>query len=289
MVWATRLAAPVGVALLCAVVLVATSGCSSSSGSGATTTTTVDPAFAPGRHRTTFVVDSRKRTAIVVVPRRGTKPAPLVLAFHGHGGSGAGIERQLRISARWPEAIVVYPDGLVGHRGITDPTGEKPGWQSAVGEAGDQDLAFFDEMLTTLRSKLAVDDDRIYLVGHSNGSQLVSLLLNQRGDEIAATANLSAAPGPQLIATDPVRSMFVSLGRSDPIVPFDRQQLLIPLIERHLGVDPTKATVDGDRRTEPGPGNIELETYIHPGGHPPPPGITRLVVDFFRRHSLSGG
>lgn len=289
MVWATRLAAPLGVALFGAVVLVGASGCSSSDRSAATTTTTIDPAFASGRHRTTFVVDGRKRTAIVVVPRRTAKPAPLVLAFHGHGGTGAGLERQLDIAARWPEAIVVYPDGLVGHRGITDPTGDKPGWQTAVGEAGDQDLAFFDEMVSTLRRKVPVDDDRIYLIGHSNGSQLVSLLLNQRGDEIAATANLSAAPGPGLIATDPVRSMFVSLGRSDPIVPFDRQRLLIPLIERHLGVDPAKATVDGDRRIEPGPGNIELETYIHAGGHPPPPGVTRIIVAFFRRHTLSGG
>jgi polyhydroxybutyrate depolymerase len=289
MVWATRLAAPVGVALLCAVVLVAASGCSSSDRSGASTTTTTDPAFATGRHRTTFVVDGRKRTAIVVVPRRTAAPAPLVLAFHGHGGTGAGLERQLDIAKRWPEAVIVYPDGLTGHRGITDPAGDKTGWQTATGEAGDRDLAFFDEIVTTLRSKVPIDDERIYLVGHSNGSQLVSLLLNQRGDEIAATANLSAAPGPGLIATDPVRSMLVSLGRSDPIVPFDRQELLIPLIERHLGVDPAKAVVDGYRRTEPGPSNIELETYIHPGGHPPPPGITGVIVDFFRRHTLSGG
>jgi polyhydroxybutyrate depolymerase len=271
------------------VLVAAASGCSSSDRSGASTTTTTDPAFAAGRHRTTFVVDGRKRTAIVVVPRRTAAPAPLVLAFHGHGGTGAGLERQLDIAKRWPEAVIVYPDGLTGHRGITDPAGDKTGWQSATGEAGDRDLAFFDEIVTTLRSKVPIDDERIYLVGHSNGSQLVSLLLNQRGDEIAATANLSAAPGPGLIATDPVRSMLVSLGRSDPIVPFDRQELLIPLIERHLGVDPAKAVVDGYRRTEPGPSNIELETYIHPGGHPPPPGITGVIVDFFRRHTRSGG
>ena len=80
-----------------------------------------------------FTVAGVRRTAVLVVPSDVTKPAPLVFAFHGHGGSGAGFDRKFKIEQLWPAAIVVYPDGLTGHKGRTDPEGKKSGWQTAVG------------------------------------------------------------------------------------------------------------------------------------------------------------
>jgi hypothetical protein len=32
-----------------------------------------------------------------------------------------------------------------------------------------------------------------------------------------------------------------------------------------------------------------MNTYVSPGGHAPPPEVPGLVVDFFPRHTLSGG
>jgi polyhydroxybutyrate depolymerase len=276
--------------------------CAGSSGDDAVTARTTTTAVAttapstaktarlgPGEHRMTVDVEGTPRTAIVVVPSHGTGPRPTVFVFHGHGGSGAGIQRQLHIEQAWPEAVVVYPDGLVGHVGITDPAGRLPGWQSTVGEADDRDLAFFDALLARLRTDVDLDASRLYVAGHSNGSQMASLLLNQRGAEIAASANLSAVPAPAIVNSDPVRSMFVSLGMTDEVVPYDRQKLVLPLIERHLGVDSAAATTDGYLRQMHAPGDIELDTYIHPGGHPPPEGISARIVEFFQRHSLRDG
>ncbi len=212
-----------------------------------------------------------------------------MFAFHGHGGSGANFDRKIDIDGLWPDAIVIYPDGLPGHKGITDPDGNLPGWQVAPGGEGDRDLAFYDMMLATLRAKLPVDGDRIFVMGHSNGSAFTSLLLNQRGDSIAATANMSSQPGPFLLSTDPVRSMFMSMGMADPLVPFEQQQKSIPLAEQKLGVDPASAVVDGFFRAEHGPGNVELDTYVHPAGHEVPAAVPALVVAFFQRHTLSGG
>jgi poly(3-hydroxybutyrate) depolymerase len=110
-------------------------------------------AWTPGRHDESFDVGGTKRSAVVVVPENTSRPAPLVFAFHGHGGSGTAMARKSNIEGLWPEAIVVYPDGLVGHRGKTDPAGTKPGWQTAVGDDADRDLAFYDTMLATLRSQ----------------------------------------------------------------------------------------------------------------------------------------
>jgi polyhydroxybutyrate depolymerase len=256
-----------------------------------TTTATAKPdrTFEPGRRDVSFDVAGTRRTAVVVVPTNSPHPAPIVFVFHGHGGRGASIERRLQIEKSWPEAIVVYPDGLVGHKGITDPQGTQPGWQTRLGELGDVDIEFYDTMLATLRSKLAVDPERVYVMGHSNGSAFVSLLLNRRGDAIAATANLSAQPSARLLASDPLRSMFLSMGTKDAIVPYDNQRRAIPLVEQKLGVDRSRATVNGFLRSEPGRGSLELETYVYPGGHAPPPEVPRLVVEFFRRHTLSGG
>ncbi len=256
--------------------------------SSATPSTAAAPSgeYAPGRHTVAFDVGGVQRTAVLVVPAASTQPAPLVFVFHGHGGNGANADRRFDIEKQWPAAVVVYPDGLVGHKGITDPTGVRTGWQTQTGEAGDRDIAFFDTMLSTLRSKLRIDSRRIYLMGHSNGSQFVSLLLNQRGDQIAATANLSAQPGPRLLAADPVRSMFMAMGTHDPIVPYANQAASIPLVQRKLSVDTAHPSVHGDLRSYSGPNGIELETYIYNGGHTPPPAVSKLIVDFFARHTL---
>jgi polyhydroxybutyrate depolymerase len=199
------------------------------------------------------------------------------------------MARKSSVEGLWPDAIVVYPDGLVGHKGKMDPAGTRPGWQTAAGEDGDRDLAFYDTMLATLRSKLPVDTERVYLMGHSNGSAFVSLLLNQRGDAIAATANLSSQPSARLLQTDPARSMFMAMGMDDTLVPYAIQQRSIPLAEQKLGADPSRATVDGSLRSEPGRGGLELETYVYPGGHAMPPQAPQLIVEFFRRHTLTGG
>jgi polyhydroxybutyrate depolymerase len=188
----------------------------------------------------------------------------------------------------WPEAIVVYPDGVTGRPGRTDPDGLRTGWQLRPGEAGDADLAFYDALLTDLRSHTPVDADRIYLMGHSNGSGFVSLLLNIRGAQVAATANSSGQPGPYL-RTDPARSMFMSMGRNDPLVPYANQVRSVPLAEQKIGADPSTARVDGHLRTERGRGGLELAVYDHPGGHEPPAELPPLIVAFFRRHSLSAG
>src|SRR4051794_21576470 len=56
--------------------------------SGSVPSSTGDPALSPGTHRITLTVDGMKRTATVAVPEDSSQPAPLVFAFHGHGGSG---------------------------------------------------------------------------------------------------------------------------------------------------------------------------------------------------------
>lgn len=97
-----------------------------------------------------WMVDGVRREALVHVPVATGEPAPLVFVFHGHGGTARNAARTFSIHTHWPEAVVVYPQGLNTPGRLTDPEGRKPGWQHGPGEQGDRDLKFFDAMLAQL-------------------------------------------------------------------------------------------------------------------------------------------
>src|SRR5947209_11086957 len=95
-----------------------------------------------------WTVDGQQRQAIVFAPAPTTisnVKHPLVFAFHGHGGNMNGTSQLMHIQTLWPEAIVVYPQGL-NSPGIVDPPGNKPGWQYEAnqtdGHVGNRDLDF---------------------------------------------------------------------------------------------------------------------------------------------------
>jgi len=101
--------------------------------------------------RRQWTVDGVVREALVyTLPQAHTNPSPVVFAFHGHGGSMLNAARTFGFHTRWPEAVVVYMQGLNTPGRLTDPEGKKPGWQSAVGDQGDRDLKFFDAVLASL-------------------------------------------------------------------------------------------------------------------------------------------
>src|SRR5579885_3164201 len=93
----------------------------------------------------TWNVDGLQRMALVFAPQTSGagEKHPLVFAFHGHGGNPRSISQGMHLQDLWPEAIVVYPQGLPARSRI-DPQGLRPGWQFGSGENADRDLKFFD-------------------------------------------------------------------------------------------------------------------------------------------------
>lgn len=85
--------------------------------------------------RREWTVDGVAREAMVHVPLASVSgPRPLVFAFHGHGGTMTGFANRFAIHRKWPEAIVVYPQGLNTPGRITDKEGKRPGWQATFGD-----------------------------------------------------------------------------------------------------------------------------------------------------------
>ena len=91
-----------------------------------------------------WMVDGVARRALVYVPATATRAAtPVVFAFHGHGGSMQNAAAHFGYQRLWPEALVVYMQGLPSPSKV-DPEGIEAGWQNAAGDQNDRDLKFFD-------------------------------------------------------------------------------------------------------------------------------------------------
>jgi len=226
------------------------------------------------------------REALVHIP---AKPAgaPLVFAFHGHGGSMAQAARSFPIHEKWPEAIVVYPQGLPTAGQLTDPQGERAGWQGRAGVADDRDLKFFDVMLADLRRRYQPDDRRIYATGHSNGGGFTYLLWAERGDVFAALAPSSAllARGFQKFKPKPVLHV---ASPQDELVKFAWQKRMIDYVLKLNGCAAFKPDVTGYTAYPSKSGN-DVAVYLHAGGHKYPGEVaSELIVKFFRAHPASG-
>ena len=175
--------------------------------------------------RQQWTVDGVVREAQVYVsPEARTNATPVVFAFHGHGGSMQNAARTFSIHTRWPEALVIYMQGLDTPGRLTDPEGKRPGWQPAVGDQGDRDLKFFDAVLKSLRQEYKVDTRRIYATGHSNGGGFTYLLWAERADVFAAVAP-SAAAAPRVLDQLKPKPVLHVVGEKDALVkPFRRSR-----------------------------------------------------------------
>jgi polyhydroxybutyrate depolymerase len=239
---------------------------------------------------TQWTIDGQTREAIILAPKKKSSAlAPVIFSFHGHGGT---MRFGLRYDFQkyWPEAMVVYPQGLLT-KTPNDPQGKRPGWQLRKGDYSDRDLQFFDAMLKTLCEKYNVDNRRIYVTGHSNGGAFTYLLWAERGSELAAIAPSSAPALIFLGDTSKIKALPVLhlAGEKDPIVPYANQVRSMEYDRKALGCLPEgKPWANADDivgTIYPSPGGTPFVSLIHPGGHRYPQAAISLIVRFFKEHS----
>ena len=129
----------------------------------------VRPALAADLTEKTWSVNGVSRKALVHLPAK-PEGAPVIFAFHGHGGTMGYAARAYHLHTLWPEAIVVYAQGLPTVTG-RDPQGGKPGWMMFGGERfPNRDKNFIDAMLATAKTEWKADAKKIYCMGHSNSA-----------------------------------------------------------------------------------------------------------------------
>lgn len=247
-------------------------------------------------------VDGEQRSLWLHVP---SAPAatrmPLLVAFHGFGGSGVEMERETGLSALADAQrfIVAYVDARGGRWGV----------RSSV--RSEQDTDFTRAAIDYVQERYCVAAGRVFAVGVSNGgseavhvgcelSSLVSAVAIVAGDYRAATPCAPARPV----------SMLVLHGLNDTVVPYhgyDRQATggvfgflrLWLAFDRCAGASPHHSRLPShmDKLTWLCPdsgtvvSHIKLFGFGHgwPGADPPPgtlPGAnsaSRLIWQFFAR------
>ena len=230
-------------------------------------------------------VDGVERQALVFPPSNPTGKVPLVFAFHGHGGNANGFAVHAGIQNAWPEALVVYPQGLRIPTDV-DPQGLKPGWQRRPGEVGDRDLKFVDAMVTKLREQYTVDEQHIFAVGFSNGAFFTYLLWAERPQMFAAFAPVAGLPRYSGDPKIPKPAMQIG-GRADRLVHIEDVEHAMAMVRELNGCSgPGEPCGPGCMRYSSNK-NAPVEDWIHPGPHIYPPRATPLIVNFFKE--IAGG
>ena len=245
-----------------------------------------------------WTIDGEKREALVVVPVSvAAIKRPLVFAFHGHGGNMNSAEQLMHIHVLWPEAIVVYPQGLIHRPSPIDQQGNKTGWQveanQSAGNVGNKDLDFFDAMLATMQQKYLIDDRRVYATGFSNGGIFSYLLWAERSKVIAAIGEVAGRLWDSEHLTD-ARSLLAIGGLADTTDPFTLQAASV---ESARQVDhatnngqncpvPTGAPVGTKCTFFQSTTQTPVKTLFHPGAHIYPTWASVEIVTFFKNHRM---
>jgi polyhydroxybutyrate depolymerase len=138
----------------------------------------------------TLAQGGQDRTYRLHVPAGLQKPAPLIIALHGGGGSGKVMERATGLSALADSRgfVVVYPDALEGH------------WNDGrnartIDEQVDDvdDVGFVVTLVGELVSQGLVDPYRVFVTGISNGAILSHRLACEHSELFAAAAPVVGA------------------------------------------------------------------------------------------------
>ncbi len=162
-----------------------------------------NPSLKPSSQTTTIVdgagqltVQGQTRTYWLHTPQSHQKNTalPLVIAFHGYGSQGKDLAHSSGLNALADRAgfVVVYPDGLDRR------------WHVGEAFSGPDDVAFTAELIQHVSQIRAINQQRIYVVGVSNGGFLVQQLAcvsHQRSLPIAAFASVAATLPQPLEAT----------------------------------------------------------------------------------------
>ncbi len=122
-------------------------------------------------------------------------PAPLIILLHGYTSSGAGQDAYFQVSPLADDYgfLFVAPDGMK----------EAGGQENRFWNASDacchffggevDDSGYIRSIIDQMKDQYNVDENRVYLIGHSNGGFMSFRMAYEHSDAIAAIASLAGA------------------------------------------------------------------------------------------------
>ena len=183
-----------------------------------------------------IVIDAEgvARQFLFFLPAPAPTRIPLVIMFHGTGGTAAWAEEETgwsNLAARKGFAVA-YPEGLPPDptkppKFLTNP----PVWHDgSFPDFGVQlrDREFVGTMLDVIAAEAPIDPTRIYATGFSNGAGMTFACATFLADRIAAIAPVAGhcwIENPRPVRPVPT---FAIYGKDDPIIPTLGGQISTP-------------------------------------------------------------
>lgn len=230
-----------------------------------------------------YQINGVERKSIFFEPKIKSDKILVVFVFHGHGGNAKYASKNLNFHENFPEALVIYMQGIPGVKGIKDDEGLKNGWQKNPDELENRDINFFDEVYSQISKNYKIDLDRVYAIGHSNGSRFVNVLWKMRPEKFAAFITV-AGPGGIWLKDAPQKSVWISFGKNDELVDYQMQKNVSNLYLKVFKADKNSAKTDGEITTYKTSENKEIIVENRNAGHEFPKNSIPKMVEFLKRN-----
>lgn len=189
------------------------------------------PKFVPvTEHRFEKIVsDSYERTFHIYIPKsKPDSPKPVVFVLHGGGGTSEGMIYLTRISelAERDGFVVVFPNGFENRwndgRGILRYTTDRKNIN---------DVRFFRDIVSALKTSHQIDTQRIHIVGLSNGGFMAQRAVCEASDLFASGFSVAATTSKFIESSCDVKesvSFGFIFGKRDDVIPYSGGTILIP-------------------------------------------------------------
>ena len=146
--------------------------------------------------------------------------APLVLMLPGYGNTAESFRTSVHFEAE-ANALGYAVAYVTGARNPNDPV-SAVGWNSGIGAAGNDDVAFLVSLAEYLQQAYFLDGRRIYAVGFSNGAFMAHRLAMEAGSTFSACVSVAGLMPAKIWTLRNERndiSFFQITGEKDDVVP----------------------------------------------------------------------
>jgi polyhydroxybutyrate depolymerase len=179
----------------------------------------------PGDYTFTLEHGGLTRKYRVHVPRsyNAASPAPLLLAFHGGGGTMdlQASDESYGLSSKSETAgfVAIFPNGY-----SKLPSGKFATWNAGncCGDARDRnvdDVGFVRKIIRDVSAQLHIDPTRIYATGMSNGAMMAYRLACEMPDTFAAIATVAGTDNTsQCAPKNPISVLHIHAQNDDRVL-----------------------------------------------------------------------
>ncbi len=194
-------------AALTVIAVLALAACSGPT-SAAQPSTAPSPAIAAGSSGS-VALDDRPFALTVPTGYDADTPAPLVVGLHGYTSNGSELSSYLGLPGLADDKgfLLAVPEGT------TDAGGDEF-WNATNAccnfySVNVDDSAYLAQVITTVESQYAVDPDRVFVVGHSNGGFMALRMACDHADLVAAVVSISGEQAQDPAACQPSQPVSV--------------------------------------------------------------------------------